>query len=128
MNLLYQILNNMLPLVWIPLYCMLEPWKVSEYADGGNLLTLQKRRGRFTVDELMFYAAEIILGILALHEYNICHRFIAPETVLISATGHCKIGRLHKVMYKKTELQGFYLSCSILPQIVKSWLKISCFT
>ena len=87
-----------------------EPSKVSEYADGGNLLTLQKRRGRFTVDELMFYAAEIILGILALHEYNICHRFIAPETVLISATGHCKIGRLHKVMYKKAELQALYLT------------------
>ena len=36
---------------------------VSEYADGGDLVSLYKRRGSFTPEELGFYAAEILLGI-----------------------------------------------------------------
>ena len=36
---------------------------VSEYADGGDLISLQKRRGSFTLDELLFYAAEMLVGI-----------------------------------------------------------------
>ena len=40
--------------------------KVSEYADGGDLVSLYKRRGSFTPDELGFYAAEILLGITGL--------------------------------------------------------------
>lgn len=64
--------------------------------------SLQKRRGRFTIDEMRFYAAEIIIGIIAMHDMNICHRHLAPEAILISATGHCKIGRLHRARLMTT--------------------------
>lgn len=68
---------------------------VYEYADGGDLASLRNRRGNLNLDELLFYAAETLMGLEFLASRKICHRLIAPKSVVLSGTGHCKISRLH---------------------------------
>ena len=50
-------------------------YEVHEYADGGDLETLRGRRGNLTIDEMLFYAAETIIGLEFLASRKICHRF-----------------------------------------------------
>lgn len=47
---------------------------VHEYADGGDLGSLHQRRGNLTLEEMLFYGAETLVGLEFLASRNICHR------------------------------------------------------
>lgn len=63
---------------------------VLEYVAGGELFFHLKQRGRFTEDEIRFFAAEIITFLGTLHNQGIIYRDLKPENILISKTGHLK--------------------------------------
>ncbi|KAL4511815.1 hypothetical protein ABPG72_012660 [Tetrahymena utriculariae] len=58
---------------------------------GGDLLTYIQRKKYLSEQHAKFYAAEILLGLEALHSKKIIHRDVKPENILISSTGHVKI-------------------------------------
>jgi serine/threonine protein kinase len=63
-----------------------------EYLSGGNLSTYMKMRKVFSIEEVRFYAAEILLGLEYLHSsLNIIHRDLKPENILLDAAGHAKL-------------------------------------
>jgi len=64
---------------------------VMEYVQGGELLSLLERRGKLTVTEARFYAAEVTSVFTYLHSQGIAYRDLKPENVLISKSGHIKI-------------------------------------
>lgn len=67
---------------------------VMEYIPGGELYTHLKRREtkRFTEEQTVFYAAEIILALEYLHtDLDIIYRDLKPENVLLTKQGHIKL-------------------------------------
>lgn len=61
---------------------------VVDYAAGGDLATQLLRTGKFDVDRVRIYVAEIVLAIEQLHQHNILHRDLKMENVLLDADGH----------------------------------------
>jgi len=61
---------------------------VLEYVGGGSLMQLLQQCPELKEKEVKFYAAEILLGLEALHTSNIIYRDLKLENVLISAEGH----------------------------------------
>ena len=64
---------------------------VTEFLQGGDLFFLLKKHGTFTIDQIRFYSAEIILGLIHLHSNNIIYRDLKLENVLLDKTGHIKL-------------------------------------
>ena len=64
---------------------------VMEYVQGGELLSLLERRGRLSVLEARFFAAEVTSVFTYLHSQGIAYRDLKPENVLISKSGHIKL-------------------------------------
>ncbi|CAG5088759.1 Oidioi.mRNA.OKI2018_I69.PAR.g11961.t1.cds [Oikopleura dioica] len=64
---------------------------IHDFGDGGDLLKLHNQRGGFTLEEVLFYTCEMVIGLEFIHQHNICHRNICPRSILISGTGHCMI-------------------------------------
>jgi protein kinase X len=62
-----------------------------EFVPGGEVFTILREEGRFSMDTSRFYAAEIALAFEYLHSYHIVYRDLKPENLLISAQGHIKI-------------------------------------
>ncbi len=62
-----------------------------EYLPGGDLMNLLISRDVLSEDESRFYAAELVLGIEAVHKINCIHRDIKPDNVLIGKDGHIKL-------------------------------------
>lgn len=63
-----------------------------EYVPGGSLRKYLDMKTTFDLPTTTFVAAEILLGLLYLHEkLDIVHRDLKPENVLIDAEGHCKL-------------------------------------
>ncbi|KAL2268651.1 hypothetical protein VTJ83DRAFT_3497 [Remersonia thermophila] len=62
-----------------------------DYLRGGDLGSLLDRCGTLTEGATAFCAAEITLGIEALHSLGYMHRDLKPDNVLITATGHIKL-------------------------------------
>ena len=67
-----------------------------EYADGGSLAQkiqdyLVKGK-QFAVEDILRYAAQITLGIMAMHSKNILHRDIKTQNIFIANNDILKIG------------------------------------
>ena len=62
-----------------------------DYAGGGTLFFHLKKKKRFNEQEIVFYAAEIILAIEYLHSKQIIYRDLKPENVLLDQDGHIKL-------------------------------------
>uniref|UniRef100_A0A6B2L8U3 Protein kinase domain-containing protein n=1 Tax=Arcella intermedia TaxID=1963864 RepID=A0A6B2L8U3_9EUKA len=81
---------------------------VMDFVNGGDLfhhLQLQKPR-RFDNERAAFYAAEIALGIMHLHEKGILYRDLKPENILIDSDGHIRLtdfGLSKEGFYKKMD-------------------------
>nr|MDQ3324114.1 serine/threonine protein kinase [Acidobacteriota bacterium] len=56
---------------------------VSEYASGGSLADMLKKRGKFSVREAVEMTIGILNGLEYLHSKNIVHRDIKPANVLL---------------------------------------------
>jgi serine/threonine protein kinase len=64
---------------------------VLEYCPNGDILSLLRAKGRFSVLGTQFYIGEIIQGLEHIHESQILHRDIKPENILLDANWHIKI-------------------------------------
>ena len=73
---------------------------VLDLAVGGDLKTqlLLSPDGRMPVDQVRFYAAEIVLALSYLHSMHLIYRDLKPQNVLLHADGHVQLADLGGVM------------------------------
>ena len=68
---------------------------VMEYAEGGNLADLLLKNRvvgrRFSPDQILMYAAQLTLALLAVHSNQILHRDVKPQNIYIKE-GVLKLG------------------------------------
>ncbi|XP_056404364.1 protein kinase C delta type-like [Hyla sarda] len=64
---------------------------ITEYLSGGSLEDLIRVCGYLDIDNIRFYAAEMICGLQFLHGQNIVHRDLKPENIMFDAEGHIRI-------------------------------------
>ena len=62
-----------------------------DYEGGGTLFFHLNKKNRFNEQEIIFYAAEIILALEYLHSLKIIYRDLKPENILLSKDGHIKL-------------------------------------
>mmetsp|Transcript_29627 Transcript_29627/g.64665 ORF Transcript_29627/g.64665 Transcript_29627/m.64665 type:complete len:494 (-) Transcript_29627:208-1689(-) len=62
-----------------------------ELCEDGELFTQIRRKGRMTLEDARFYAAEVVLILDAVHSAYVIHRDVKPENLLIAANGHLKL-------------------------------------
>ena len=62
-----------------------------EFIEGGDIADLLFEKQRLSEDVILFYAAQLILGIGHLHSKKIVHRDLKTENVLIGKDGYLKI-------------------------------------
>lgn len=62
-----------------------------DFLNGGELYYHFKREGTFSEDRIKFYAAEVILGLKALHDNGIIYRDLKPENILLDNEGHVRL-------------------------------------
>lgn len=63
-------------------------YMVLNYLPGGELFYRLKREGRFPVDRVRLYTAEIGLGLGHLHSMDMIYRDLKPENILLDKDGH----------------------------------------
>ena len=64
---------------------------VMEYMSGGELTSLLRQYKTFPEPLVVFYSAEILLALEALHSQNVVYRDLKPENILLEAGGHIKL-------------------------------------
>jgi protein-serine/threonine kinase len=64
---------------------------VTEFASGGDLMTLMIKHDVFSESIARFYLAEILLGVQYLHSKSITLRDLKFENILIDKAGHLKL-------------------------------------
>ncbi|XP_056399133.1 protein kinase C delta type-like [Hyla sarda] len=64
---------------------------ITEYLSGGSLEDLIRVCGYLDIDNIRFYAAEMVCGLQFLHGQNIVHRDLKPENIMLDAEGHIRI-------------------------------------
>jgi len=65
---------------------------VLNYCAGGELFFHLQKRGKFTIKETRFYAAEISLALSYLHNVKkVVYRDLKPENVLLDIEGHVQL-------------------------------------
>lgn len=77
------------------LYCAFQTedrlFFVMEYVNGGDLMFQIQRARRFDEARARFYAAEVILALMFLHNHSIVYRDLKLDNILLDAEGHCKL-------------------------------------
>ncbi|CCX05692.1 Similar to cAMP-dependent protein kinase catalytic subunit; acc. no. P34099 [Pyronema omphalodes CBS 100304] len=62
-----------------------------EYSPGGEMFGYLRRAKRFELPVAQFYAAEITLILIFLHDNGIVYRDLKPENILFDERGHIKL-------------------------------------
>ncbi|EFJ31911.1 hypothetical protein SELMODRAFT_168798 [Selaginella moellendorffii] len=62
-----------------------------ECCHGGELFDQIRRKGRLSLEEARFYAAEIVDVLEYIHGQGLIHRDLKPENLLLTADGHIKV-------------------------------------
>eukprot|EP01156_Anaeramoeba_ignava_P022698 Anaeramoba_ignava/c20958_g1_i1.p1 GENE.c20958_g1_i1~~c20958_g1_i1.p1 ORF type:complete len:424 (-),score=137.80 c20958_g1_i1:27-1298(-) len=66
-------------------------YMVLDYANGGDLFHHLRKFGKFSLEQVRLYAAELVLGLDYLHKMDIIYRDLKLENVLLLSDGHLKI-------------------------------------
>ena len=61
---------------------------ILDFAEGGELFTMLRRKGKFSEKVVRQYAAEIILALSHLHSNDILYSDLKLENLLIDSEGH----------------------------------------
>ncbi|KAE8622152.1 hypothetical protein XENTR_v10005117 [Xenopus tropicalis] len=69
----------------------LEAFLILEYASGKSLMEMINRKGNLPMGRIMFYTAEMVVGLQFLHSKGIVHRDVKPDNTLVDRDGHIKI-------------------------------------
>ncbi|XP_056410024.1 protein kinase C theta type-like isoform X2 [Hyla sarda] len=64
---------------------------ITEYLSGGSLEDLIRICCYLDINNIRFYAAEMVCGLQFLHGQNIVHRDLKPENIMLDAEGHIRI-------------------------------------
>ena len=64
---------------------------ILDYCPGGDLFFHLSRIGCFPESIARFYAAEITLALVHLHELGIVYRDLKPENIMLDVEGHVKL-------------------------------------
>ena len=73
---------------------------------GGDLCFHLRQKGRFPLDECLYYSARIMLGLQALHDKNYVYRDLKPENCLLSDDGRVRISDLGLATQLHPKLHG----------------------
>jgi serine/threonine protein kinase len=65
-------------------------YMMMEYIPGGEVFSHLRTMGRFDLDTVRFYGAEICLVFQSLHEKNLIYRDLKPENLLFGQDGHIR--------------------------------------
>jgi serine/threonine protein kinase len=63
-------------------------YMILDYVNGGELFYHLKKEGKFDVERVRFYSAEIASAIGHLHSLGIVYRDLKPENILLDRIGH----------------------------------------
>jgi len=67
---------------------------ILDLMNGGDLHYHLTQHGVFDEKSVLFYAAEIILGLEHMHKRSICYRDLKPANILLDESGHVRISDL----------------------------------
>lgn len=95
---------------------------VLHFCSGGNLQRLIERERKLQEPLAWLYSAEILLGIIYLHERQIVFRDLKPDNVVIDEKGHCMLTDFGLSKEGVTALQGTKSFCGsiafLAPEII----------
>jgi protein kinase A len=66
-------------------------YMVLEFVNGGEMFSHLRNVGKYSEEDTMFYASQIVLAFEYLHSLDIIYRDLKPENILIDQTGYLKV-------------------------------------
>lgn len=79
----------------VPLYYALQTdhhlYLVMKCMNGGDISARLRTIGGFTVNEMRFYAAQLVLALEHIHEQGYIYRDLKPDNVLLDSAGNARL-------------------------------------
>jgi len=84
---------------------------VLEFCSGGDLFFYLTRRKLVSEDAVLFYAAEVVSALDAVHRLSVVYRDLKPENLLLTARGHLKLTDFGLAKMDVGRLSGAFSLC-----------------